>query len=85
MSPAVLPLLPDVTHARRMELAAGGVLGYDEAAAFLGIRRRQVERLVDRGELVAARQGRRVVVLRVSVTEYLAARIVIHPTTEVPA
>jgi len=69
-----LPLLPDVTHARRMELAAGGVLGYDEAAAFLGISRRQ-----------AARQGRRVVVLRVSVTEYLAARIVIHPTTEVPA
>lgn len=81
MTPATIPL-PDPTAARRVELAADGAMSVADAAAFLSLCVRQVERLLDAGELVGGRLRRRRVVSRVSAREYLAARLDVTPPTE---
>lgn len=73
------PLLaPDPTLARRLELAADGALSVKDAAAFLSLCTRQVELLLDAGELVGGKLGRRRVVSRVSCQQYLAAGLEVH-------
>jgi excisionase family DNA binding protein len=60
---------------RRLELAADGMMSVAEAVAFLGLSDTAVYALMDRGEVAFAKCGRRRLVSRRSVTEFLAARM----------
>ncbi|HYH64775.1 MAG TPA: helix-turn-helix domain-containing protein [Urbifossiella sp.] len=75
---AILARHPEPAEvSRATRLAADGAMSIAAAAEFLGISKREVERLVAAGELIVARQGRRVVVSKVSAREYFAARLVV--------
>ena len=57
------------------DLAAEGALSVREAARLLGVSERATYRLVWDGDLRHARVGRRVVIPRRAVTDYLASAI----------
>jgi excisionase family DNA binding protein len=62
--------------ARRAELAADGTMSVAETMAILGLSDTTVQGLLDRGEIASAKIGRRRLVSRRSVVEFLAARMV---------
>lgn len=64
--------MTDPDTARRLELAADGALDLADAAAFLSLCQTQVRKLLDLGHLVGGLIGRRRVVSRRSLQEYLA-------------
>lgn len=67
---------PDAAPDRSRELAADGVMSVAETMAFLGLSDTTVQALLDRGEIASAKVGRRRLVSRKSVTEFLASRMV---------
>lgn len=68
---------PDPTLARRLDLASDGALSVKAAAAFSGIGRTELYRLMGEGRLAFARHGAKRLVFRKSLLEYLAARVVV--------
>jgi excisionase family DNA binding protein len=57
------------------ELTTDGAMNVDEARRFAGVSRSELYRLMDAGLIAYAQSGRRRLVLRASVREWLRARV----------
>ncbi|MBN9522366.1 helix-turn-helix domain-containing protein [bacterium] len=78
-APRLVPTsVPDLT-ARRLELAADGTVSVTEAMTFLSLGRTEVYAMMDRGEIAYRKAGRRRLVFRRSLVEWLAAGAVVEP------
>jgi excisionase family DNA binding protein len=68
-----LEALDDQVARIRRELAPRGLYGQDEAAAYLGISRSEIERLIARGELPSVPVGRRRLVPHAALDAFIEA------------
>lgn len=60
---------------QRDAIASEGFCSIDDAASFLGLSRENVRGFIDRGELIHARFGKRVMVSKFNLTRFAALRL----------